>query len=83
MFDVKKRIEEVTEQQKELVMQAHGLKDAVERQQVQLRDIDKQIAWTIGALEFLHKWQSEIEFDPEPEAKPVPAEVGGWGKQES
>ena len=80
-FDVSKRIDELTERHKELVLARHGLVENLERAKAikdQLRQTDKEINWIIGALEALNVWNEELQ----PKAKAAGAETGGWGKGE-
>lgn len=62
MFDVRGRIEELETRRKELIMQAHTLRDTIERAESfkqQLAQTDKELAWLAGALDALKVWQEE------------------------
>ena len=76
-FDVSKRIEELTERQKELVLSKHELLEHLDRAKAvkdRLRQVEKEIAWIAGALDALKVWNEE---KPEDEKK---ANTAGWGQ---
>ena len=76
-FDVSKRIEELTERQKELVLNKHNLLENLERAKAlkdQLRQTEKELAWIGGALDALKVWNEE---KPEDEKK---VNTAGWGQ---
>jgi hypothetical protein len=76
MFDVRARIEELETRRKELIMQAHNLRDAIERAESyrdQMKQTEKELNWLAGALDALKVWEQEAPSarQPEPEtAKP-------------
>ena len=76
-LDVSKRIEELTERQKELVLSKHNLLENLERARSlkdQLKQTEKEISWIAGALDALKVWNEE---KPEEEKK---ANTAGWGQ---
>ena len=76
-FNVSKRIDELTERQKDLVLNKHNLLENLERAKAlkdQLRQTEKEINWIAGALECLKVWSEE---KPEEETK---ANTAGWGQ---
>jgi hypothetical protein len=72
MFDVAARITELETRRKELIMQAHNLRDAIERAESfreQMKLAEKELNWLAGALDALKVWEQEAPpaKQPEPE----------------
>jgi DNA repair exonuclease SbcCD ATPase subunit len=79
MFDVRARIEELETRRKELIMQAHNLRDAIERAESyreQMKQTEKELSWLAGALDALKVWEQEAaasKIDQPEAAKPYAA----------
>lgn len=67
-MDIKKRIEQLEQRQKDVIITMHNLRQTIEAADAakdQMRQCEKENAWIVGALEVLKQWPEDEDAEPE------------------